>query len=176
MLRTITIIFLSIGLIVTVYWGYKEHQEKNALLIHAENNYQRSFHELSYHMDMLHDTIGTSLAMNSVEKLSPQFVDIWKLTSQANGNVSELPLSLLLFQKTKKFLADIGDFTYDTAVRNLDDDPLSDGEIETLEKLYKQSGELKDELRSVQHQTLEDNLEWMDVEMALASEGDSDDT
>src|SRR5699024_4751758 len=72
--------------------------------------------------------------------------------------------------------ADIGDFTYDTAVRNLDDDPLSDGEIETLEKLYKQSGELKDELRSVQHQTLEDNLEWMDVEMALASEGDSDDT
>src|SRR5699024_12068403 len=71
---------------------------------------------------------------------------------------------------------DICDFTYDTAVRNLDDYPLSDGEIETLEKLYKQSGELKDELRSVQHQTLEDNLEWMDVEMALASEGDSDDT
>src|SRR5699024_12318352 len=80
------------------------------------------------------------------------------------------------FQKTKKFLADIGDFTYDTAVRNLDDDPLSDGEIETLEKLYKQSGELKDELRSVQHQTLEDNLKWMDVEMALASEGASDAT
>lgn len=176
MIRTSIIAVLAVGLIGVGYWGYKEHEDKSSLLIHAENNYQRSFHELSYHMDMLHDNIGTSLAMNSDGKLSPQFVDIWKLTSQANGNVSELPLSLLPFQKTKKFLADIGDFTYDTAVRNLDDDPLSDDELETLEKLYKQSGELKDELRSVQHQTLEDNLEWMDVEMALASEGDSDDT
>src|SRR5699024_5355279 len=149
MIRTSIIAVLAVGLIGVGYWGYKEHEDKSSLLIHAENNYQRSFHELSYHMDMLHDNIGTSLAMNSDGKLSLQFVDIWELSSQANGNVSELPLSLLPFQKTKKFLADIGDFTYDTAVRNLDDDPLSDGEIETLEKLYKQSGELKDELRSV---------------------------
>src|SRR5699024_8678851 len=94
----------------------------------------------------------------------------------ANGHVSELPLSLLPFQKTKKFLAVIGDFTYDTAVRNLDDDPLSDGVIETLQKSSKQSGDLKDELRSVHHQTLYDHLEWMTVEMELSSEGDSDDT
>src|SRR5699024_12384963 len=125
-----------------------EYGGQGPFVMHAENNYQISFHELAKRMDMLHDNIGTSLAMSSDGKLSPQVVDIWKLTSQANGNVSELPLSLLPLQKTKKFLADIGDFTYDTAVRNLDDDPLSDGEIETLEKLYKQSGELKDELRS----------------------------
>src|SRR5699024_3040608 len=102
--------------------------------------------------------------------------DIWKLPYQENGNVSELHLSLLPFQQTKKCLPDIGDFTYHTAVRNLDDDPLSDGEIETLEKSYKQSCELKDELRGVQRQTLEDKIEWMDVEKALAYEGDSDDT
>lgn len=28
---------------------------ENAVLIQAENNYQRAFHELSYHMDILHD-------------------------------------------------------------------------------------------------------------------------
>lgn len=167
---------LAIGVIGVGYWGYKEHEDKSSLLIHAENDYQRAFHELSYRMDMLHDNIGTSLAMNSDGKLSPQFVDIWKLTSQANSDVSELPLSLLPFQKTKKFLNDIGDFTYDTAVRNLDDDPLTDDEMDTLEKLYSQSGELKDELRRVQHQTLNDNLRWMDVEMALASQDDSGDT
>lgn len=170
MLRTITIIFLTIGLVGTVYWGYKEHQEKNALLIHTENNYQRSFHELSYHMDLLHDQIGTSLAMNSGEKLSPQFVEIWRISSEALSNVSQLPMALIPIHKTEEFLSKIGDFTYKTAIRNLDDDPLNDEEIKTLEQLYKQAANIKDELRKMQHTVLSNNLRWMDVELALATQ------
>ncbi len=176
MLRTITIIFLSIGLIGTVYWGYKEHQEKNALLIHAENNYQRSFHELSYHMDLLHDSIGTSLAMNSGEKLSPQFVEIWRITSDALSNVSQLPLSLIPVHKTEEFLSEIGNFTYRTAIRNLDDEPLNDDEVETLYNLYDQAANLKDELRQMQHDVLKNNLRWMDVELALATQDEPKDS
>jgi len=170
MLRTITIAFLTVGLIGTVYWGYKEHEEKNALLIHAENSYQRSFHELSYHMDLLHDQIGTSLAMNSGEKLSPQFVEIWRITSEALTNVSQLPLSLIPVHKTEEFLSDIGSFTYRTAIRNLDDDPLNDDELDTLHELYDQAGNLKNELRQMQHDVLKNNLRWMDVELALATQ------
>lgn len=170
MLRTITIVFLSLGLIGTVYWGYKEHEEKNTLLIHAENNYQRSFHELSYHMDLLHDQIGTSLAMNSGEKLSPQFVEIWRITSEALTNVSQLPLSLIPIHKTEEFLSDIGSFTYRTAIRNLDDEPLNDEEMNTLNNLYDEAANLKDELRQMQHEVLANNLRWMDVELALATE------
>lgn len=170
MLRTITIVFLIIGLIGTVYWGYKEHEEKNALLIHAENSYQRSFHELSYHMDLLHDQIGTSLAMNSGDKLSPQFVEIWRITSEALTNVSQLPLSLIPIHKTEEFLSDIGHFTYQTAIRNLDDNPLNDEELDTLHELYDEAANLKDELRQMQHEVLANNLRWMDVELALATQ------
>src|SRR5690606_7650286 len=62
-----------------------------------------------------------------------------------------------------------GTFSYRTAVRNLDDEPLSKDEQKTLKNLYKQSGKIKDELRKVQHLTLKNNLRWMDVELALAS-------
>src|SRR5699024_7882282 len=130
------IIALAVGVAGVSYWGYKEHQEKNALLIHSENNYQRAFHELTYNMDLLHDKIGTSLAMNSQERLSPQFVDIWRLTSEALANVGQLPLTLLPFNKTEEFLSNIGDFTYRTAIRDLSDDPLSNDEIKSLEGLY----------------------------------------
>lgn len=170
MIRSIIITVLAIGLVGVGYWGYKEHEDKNALLIHAENNYQRSFHELSYHMDLLHDKIGTALAMNSGNRLSPQFVDIWRLTSQALQNVGQLPLTLLPFNKTEEFLSNIGDFTYKTAIRNLDDDPLTDDELKQLKSYYEQAADIKDELRKVQYATLEDNLRWMDVELALATE------
>ncbi|MBO1003067.1 germination protein YpeB [Pseudogracilibacillus auburnensis] len=176
MIRSILIAVLAVGIAGISYWGYKEHEEKNALLIHAENTYQRSFHELSYHMDLLHDKIGTSLAMNSGERLSPQFVDIWRLTSQALTNVGQLPLTLLPFNKTEEFLSNIGDFTYKTAIRNLDDDPLTDDEIKALESYYKQAANIKDELRQVQYTSLENNLRWMDVELALATQDQADNT
>ncbi|HEY4602528.1 MAG TPA: germination protein YpeB [Cerasibacillus sp.] len=172
MIRSILLIILSLGVIGTGYWGYKEHQEKNAVLIHAENTYQRSFHELAYHMDLLHDKIGTSLAMNSKTRLSPQLVDIWRISSEALANVGQLPLTLLPFNKTEEFLSNIGDFTYRTAVRDLDKEPLSEDEMTSLKKLYKQASEIKDELRNVQYAVLENDLRWMDVELALATHDD----
>ena len=171
----VIITVLTIGLVGTVFWGYKEHEDKNAILIQAENTYQRSFHELTYNMDLLYDKIGTTLAMNSKDSLSPQLVEIWRLTSEAMSNVGQLPLTLLPFNKTEEFLSDIGDFTYRTAVRDLDKEPLSDDELKMLEDLYKQSEDIKNELRTVQHEVLENNLRWMDVQLALATDEEQQD-
>lgn len=176
MKRWILIGLLSIGVAGTAFWGYQEHQDKNAILIQAENNYQRAFHNLAYHIDLLHDEIGTALAMNTDERLSPQMVEIWRLTSEASSDVGQLPLSLMPFNKTEEFLSDVGDFTYRTAVRNLDDTPLTEKETKKLQQLYKQSAEIETELRRVQHLALEENLRWMDVQMALADDEGTDNT
>jgi spore germination protein len=169
LIRGILIAVLAIGVAGTAYWGYQEHQEKNAILINAENNYQRAFHELTYQIDLLHDKIGATLAMNSKKSLSPELADVWRLTSQAHSDVGQLPLTLLPFNKTEEFLANIGDFSYRVAVRDLDKEPLSDDEYKNLQQLYEQSADIQKELRNVQHLVIENNLRWMDVEMALAT-------
>lgn len=177
MLRGIAIAVLVIGIGGTAFWGYQEHREKTAVLINAENNYQRAFHDLTYQMDILNDKIGTTLAMNSRGSLSPQLAEVWKITSEAHSDVGQLPLTLLPFNKTEEFLANIGNFSYKAAVRDLDKEPLSDKEYETLKTLYEQSGEIQQDLREVQHMVLKNNLRWMDVELALATEkGQSDNT
>lgn len=170
MLRGILIGILTLGVAGTAFWGYQEHREKNAVLLSAENNYQRAFHDLSYQIDLLNDKIGTTLAMNSRQSLSPALAEVWKITSEAHSDVGQLPLTLLPFNKTEEFLAKIGDFSYRAAVRDLDDEPLSDKEYKTLQNLYKQSADIQKELRTVQHLVLENNLRWMDVELALATE------
>lgn len=176
MLRGILIGILTIGVAGAAFWGYQEHKEKNAVLMNAENSYQRAFHDLSYQIDLLHDQIGTTLAMNSQESLSPSLAEVWRITSQAHSDVGQLPLTLLPFNKTEEFLANIGDFSYRTAVRNLDDEPLSDKEYKSLKKLYGDAKDIQDELRNVQHLVLENNLRWMDVEMALATNKQGDNT
>ncbi len=98
-----------------------------------------------------------------------------ELTSEAVSNVGQLPLTLMPFNKTEEFLSNIGEFTYKTAVRDLNKKPLNDKEMATLENLYKQSGDLKDELRKVQHTVLDEDLRWMDVQLALATQDEQSD-
>src|SRR5699024_2591971 len=88
---------------------------------------------------------------------------------------SQLPLSLVPIHETEEFLANIGDFTYKTMIRNLDDDPLTEEEVDKLEHLYNKAGEIKDNLRQMQHTALKEDLRWMDVELDLATnEGKND--
>lgn len=169
MRRWISITVLSIALAFTGYWGYQQFTDKELLMVQAENNYQRSFHDLTYHVDLLYDKIGTTLALKTKNTLSPQMLDIWQLTAQAQSDVSQLPLGLLPFTKTETFLADIGEFTYHVAIRDLDNEPLSEDEIDRLAQLYESANEIRKELRTVQHKVFSDQLKWVEVELALAN-------
>ncbi|AST92272.1 MULTISPECIES: germination protein YpeB [Sutcliffiella] len=170
MLRLVIIAVLAIAVVGTGYWGYQEHQDKNAVLINAENNYQRAFHDLVYHVDLLHDKIGTTLAMSSRDQLSPSLAEVWRISSEAQNDVGQLPLALLPFNKTEEFLHQIGDYSYEVAVRDLNDSPLSSDEYDTLEKLYTRAAEIQSELRKVQNMVINNNLRWMDVELALSAQ------
>jgi spore germination protein len=163
---------LLVALIGAGLWGYLEHQEKNAVLIKAENQYQRAFHDLSFHVDKLHNELGNTLAFNSTSQDSYKkgLINVWRITSQAQGEISQLPLTLLPFNKTEEFLANMANFSYRAAIRDLNKQPLTEEEMKTLNALYTHASEISTDLRSMQTKVLDNNLRWMDVETALATQ------
>jgi len=161
---------LVIALVGAGFWGYQENQEKNSILIKAENQYQRAFHDLNYHVDSLHDEIGKSLVVNSRRQLSPSLANVWRLSYAAQSDVGQLPLTLMPFNKTEEFLAKIADFSYRVAVRDLSKEPLTNKEYGTLKELYVHSKEIQNDLDQVQTKVIDKQLRWMDVEIALAQE------
>lgn len=165
---TVMVPILAVALVGTTYWGYKEHQEKNAILIKAENQYQREFHNVTFYMDKLEQELGKSLAVNSSKQLSPNLTSVWRLAYSAQNSIGQLPLSLMPFNKTEAFLSRLGDFSYKTAVRDLDKQPLSEQEWKTLHNLHRSAGEIKAELSKVQDQVVNKQLRWMEVETLLA--------
>ncbi|MFF2482136.1 germination protein YpeB [Paenibacillus sp. NPDC058071] len=168
---------VTILLIGAAYWGYQEHQEKNSILLKAENQYQRAFHDLSYHVKQLHQQLGNTLAVNSTSQAYHRkgLVNVWRLTSEAQNEINQLPLTLLPFNKAEDFLSRIANFAYKTSVRDLSKQPLSKDEFQTLKTLYAKSEEISNDLLGVQDKVLGQNLRWMDVEVALASEKSNND-
>ncbi|MBE3595063.1 MAG: germination protein YpeB [Candidatus Carbobacillus altaicus] len=159
------VIFL---LAVGVYWGYRETQEKNALLIRAENQYQRAFADLVYNVDQLHREIGKSLALNGAGQVAPTMATISRLSYNAQNAAGQLPLSLMSLTETEQFLSRIGDFSYQMLRRDLHANPPTEAERKTFRELYRASGDVRDTLRKMQEDIYTQKLRWMDVEQALA--------
>lgn len=162
----------TVLLIGALVWGYQENQEKNSILIKAENQYQRAFHDLSYHVDKLHTELGNTLAVHSASTGSQRkgLVNVWRITSEAQNEINQLPLALLPFNKTEEFLSRISKFSYQVAVRDMTKQPLSANEVKNLKELYKSSAQISKDLQGVQNKVISNRLRWMDVETALASE------
>ncbi|SDB91461.1 spore germination protein [Pelagirhabdus alkalitolerans] len=175
MKRWIVIALLGLTLLISVFWGLRINQQRDMMVVHAENNYQRAFHDLTYHLDVLHEEIGTTLALNSTERMTPQLIEIWRLTAQAQSDVAQLPLVVLPFNQTELYLSEVGDFTYDVAMRDLDENPLSDDELEKLTALYQTSEQIRENVRITQNQVLNEELKWVELEMLL-TQGDTGDT
>jgi spore germination protein len=159
-----------IALVATGVWGYYESQDKDSVLIKAENQYQRAFHELNDHMDQLNAEMGKSLAINSAKQTTTAMTNVWRLTYAAQNDIAQLPMTLMPFHKAEEFLSDLGTFSYKIGVRDLHVEPMSNKEWKSLQALYKHQKEIQSNLHQLQSKVLDKNLRWMDVELALASE------
>ncbi|MFC5467800.1 germination protein YpeB [Cohnella suwonensis] len=155
-----------------LFWGYQEHQEKNSILIKAENQYQRAFHDLSNHMGRLKEQLGQTLAVSSASQGMQRkgLVNIWRLTSEAQNEINQLPLAMLPFNKAEEFLTRISSFAYRTSVRDLTKQPLTKDEMKMMKSLYATANSVNEQLGKVQEAVISDRLRWMDVEVAMASE------
>lgn len=166
MFPLMTVLFIG-----ALYWGYQEHQEKNSVLLKAENSYQRAFGDLTYYVHKLNDQLGNTLAVNStsLDFHRKGLVNVWRITSEAQHAVSQLPLSYVPFANADNFLSRVSNFAYKTAVRDLNKQPLSDEEFKTLRSLYDSSTKISTQLGDLQNNIMSSSLRWMDVELALAA-------
>ncbi|MEK3792646.1 germination protein YpeB [Paenibacillus sp. FSL R7-0204] len=164
-------------LLGALVWGYQENQEKNSILIKAENQYQRAFHDLSFHVERLHGELGNTLAVNTTSNGMHRkgLVNVWRITSEAQNEINQLPLTLLPFSETEEFLSKIANFSYKAAVRDFTKKPLTEGEMANLKTLYQNSSEISRDLQKVQDKVIGKKLRWMDVETALATEQKAED-
>ncbi|MFB4163441.1 germination protein YpeB [Alteribacillus sp. JSM 102045] len=169
MIRNVLIGLLVAALVGTGWWGANQANQKEALLINNENNYQRAFHDLTFHLDQLEDEVGSTLAMNSRKQLSSSLAQVWRITSMAQSELGQLPLGMMALNETEELLHRIGNFSYKTTIRDLGNEPLSEREYEQLSNFYKEAGEIKHDLRRLQASTLKENYKWTEAEDAMAN-------
>lgn len=156
---------LSLALIGSLVWGYQQFQAKRNWEIRTENQYNRAFTELSTHVDGLESQLAKAMVSNSPSILMRYFSDIWRQAQMSQNDLGQLPLASVELAGTKSFLAKVGAFTYDMAVRrDVRQKPLSEKEWQTLRGLQRQARFISGKLFSLQEEMMEGTERWLNVD------------
>ncbi|MDD2400975.1 MAG: germination protein YpeB [Clostridia bacterium] len=158
---------LVIGLISTGVWGYQESKIRQNLQNRAESQYQKSFYELTWHLDNISGQLAQTLINSSKEQSILSIATIWRQVFAAQANIGSLPLAYVSLSNTEKFLSDTGEVA--SALLN----QVSQGEggfdkksSEIIEELYNRSKSMKEDLDKLGAKILNKELSWTQVEVA----------
>lgn len=158
---------LAAGIIGTGYWGYSEYLVRQNLQNRAESQYQRAFHELSWHVDTISGQLAQILVSRSKEQGVIGLATLWRQVFAAQANLGELPLAFMPLNKTEKFLADTGDISYSLLSRIAQGaEGLNEKDNNIIEQLYDRSKGLREDMSKLSAEVLNKELSWTQVEVA----------
>jgi spore germination protein len=163
---------LTIALIAVGVWGYQESRLRQELQNRAESQYQKAYHELTWHLDNISGQLAQALVSSSKEQTVLTLATVWRQVFAAQSNLGGLPLAYVPLSKTEKFLSDTGEVANALLAQTARGQAtLQEENSKVLEELYHRSKTLGEELSKLQAKILDRQLSWTRVEVASITGG-----
>ncbi|HHY97419.1 MAG TPA: germination protein YpeB [Firmicutes bacterium] len=160
-------IIMVAALAIALLWGLREYSLRRYMEVQAENQYQRAFQELAFHLDSLQTEIGKALVATSTLQRARAFSDVWRHAYSAQASIGQLPIGPAPLVATEKFLGKVGVFTYAIAQKEIEGKPVSLQEQKTLRDLEKQASYLSDRITRLRDDLDRKGIRWHQVGRAL---------
>lgn len=153
---------LVVALAGTAIWGIAEYRVRRAYELQAENNYQRAFHEMAYHVDGIENLLTRASAVNTSSQVNRVFGDLWRHTYSAQQMLAQLPLTNANLARTRSFLAKLLSFSSLMTEQAIDGKKYSQAQYKTTRDLKKQAEFLTSQISSLQSFVFESGSRFID--------------
>ena len=146
------------------FWWFQQkintlEQQKTSTAYQAENQYQRSFGELSDSVQAMNGQLAQLLVTSSQEQLLLGLSSLWQEVSSAISYLGNLPVAMHELENTDLLLNDVAEYSYYLLRKNvLHQHPLSETDWNQLEDFYQRSRVVQIELDKLENRILNENL------------------
>lgn len=141
---------LSSALVAVGCFAGYEYNRAKSLENAVGSSYNRAFFELSDYVDDINSLLLKSLAVNSPSHFATVSAELSRQAAAAKECISQLPLADVSLEKTEKFLAQVGDYSFYLSRNALNDKAMTEEEYNTLAELGVYAGNLSAALNSIQ--------------------------
>jgi len=152
-----------LGLFVFVFalsWGFNERREKLAAKKMLDTQYQKAYTEMMDNVENVEVNLGKSIVSASETNNMLIMNDVWRQAFEAQARLNELPVYHPVLERTSVFLAQAGDYCYSLTRAISMGKQLSQEDIDKLEALHAQAGDLSQELHRIFNSAEDGRFTW----------------
>lgn len=153
---TIVVVLISIIVILGLYTYKKQRDYRQA----SENSYNLAFFELVDYVDSVEVYLAKSLVSNSPEHGAETLTYVWREANLAQSYLARLPINSSELENTAKFLNQVSDYSYALSRKNINNQELTQEDLDNLKELHKYSVELKNTLNQLSDDLNNGRISW----------------
>lgn len=154
----LTLVVVLIAIIVALgLFTYKKQIEYRQA---SENSYNMAFFELVDYVDSVEVYLGKSLVSNSPEHGAETLTYVWREANLAQSYLARLPINSSELENTAKFLNQVSDYSYSLSRKNINNEALTQEDLDNLTQLHKYSVELKNTLNQLSEDLNNGRISW----------------
>ena len=155
MLSIIVVLFTIIVIMgIIIYKKQAEYRQA------SENQYNMAFYELVDYVQNVETYLAKSLISSSAEHGAETLTHVWREANLAQAYLSRLPIDSVELEKTAKFLNQVSDYSYSLSRKNINDEELTEEDLNNLEELHGYSVELENTLNQLSADINEGRIKW----------------
>ena len=150
----------AIAIIVLAVFLYKQ---KNNYVIATENQYNLAFYELIDYIEDVENYLAKAIISGDAENGAKTLVHVWREANLAQVYLSQIPISSNELSSTAKFLNQVSEYSYSLATKCINNEDLTDEELNNLQELYKYSSVLKETLNQLLTDMNKKDISWKEL-------------
>lgn len=155
MLSVVVVLFAII--IAMGVWIYKKQTDYR---LASENQYNMAFFELVDYVQNVETYLAKSLISSTPEHGAETLTNVWKEANLAQVYLSRLPIESVELEKTEKFLNQVSDYSYSLSRKNINNQKLSQEDLNNLKQLHDYSVELENTLNQLSTDMNDGRISW----------------
>lgn len=168
---------LILLVIATIVLGVFLYRQRTEYVIQTENQYNLAFYELIDYINDVENYLAKSIVSSSAENGAKTLMHVWREANLAQVYLSQLPISSNELANTSKFLNQVSEYSYSLATKCINNEKLTDEELNNLQNLYDYSTNLTVILEQLLNDMGSGNISWKeltkDTDTALAQQVDN---
>lgn len=153
----IVLVIISVILIGILY------RQKERYAITTQNQYNFAFYEVIDYVQDVENYLAKSMISGSPENEAKTLMHVWREANLAQSYLSQLPISSNELANTAKFLNQVSEYSYSLATRSIEQDNLTQEELDNLKNLYDYSVELKNVLNQLAEDMNNGRISWKEL-------------
>lgn len=149
---TLILVIIALGLFI-----YKKQTEYRQA---SENSYNMAFYELVDYVQNVEVYLAKSLISSTPEHGAETLTNVWKEANLAQAYLSRLPINSNELEKTAKFLNQVSDYSYSLSRKNINNEKLTNEDLDNLKELHDYSVELENTLNQLSADLNSGRIKW----------------